>query len=375
MVNIVVDDKIPFIHGVLEPYANVNYLPAKEITRQRLADVDALVTRTRTQCNAELLDGTAVKFIVSATIGYDHIDTAYCKAKNIQWTNAAGCNASSVEQYVLAALLELANKQNLRLQGKTIGVVGVGNVGSKVARMAEILGMKVLLCDPPRAKKEKLSTFVSLAEVVSVADIITIHVSLSQEGVDKTYGLFDSSIFSRIKKGAILINTSRGEVIDESILKTAIKKELLSNVVLDVWKNEPNIDRELLNIVTIATPHIAGYSVDGKAMGSAMSVNALSRFYGWGLNTWLPQSLPTPDATLLQANFSKETFEQNLYPLVKNTYDITGDDKRLRLSPEDFEQQRGSYPIRREFDSYTVVAINIPEEDKQKLENLRFHLK
>ena len=374
MVNIVADDKIPFIRGVLEQYANICYLPANEITHQRLTNTDALVIRTRTKCNAQLLAETAVKFIVSATIGYDHIDTDYCEKNGIQWANAAGCNASSVKQYVLAALLWLANKKNFRLQEKTIGIVGVGNVGSKVARMAKMLGMKVLLCDPPRAKKEQQAKFVMLEELVAAADIITIHVSLSQQGADKTYGLFSSRIFSSVKEGTIIINSSRGEVIDERALKTAIQKKQLSDVALDVWQSEPNIDRELLNMVTIATPHIAGYSVDGKAMGTAMSVNALSRFYGWGLDTWFPQSLPTPDNTQLQADFSTATFEHNLHLLVKSTYDIMSDDNRLRTSPNDFERQRGHYPLRREPSSYTVNAANISEQDRQRLAALQFHL-
>ncbi len=375
MVSIVIDDKIPFIRGVLEPYANVYYLPANEITQQQLVNVDALIIRTRTHCNAKLLDGTAVKFIASATIGYDHIDTAYCEAKNIRWTNAAGCNALSVEQYVLAALLELANRRNFLLSGKTIGVVGVGNVGSKVARAAEILGMKVLLCDPPRERKEGLADFITLEELLPVADIVTIHVSLSREGADKTYELFNNDIFSKIKKNAILINASRGEVIDEDALKNAIKNKALSDVVLDVWQNEPDIDKELLDMVTIATPHIAGYSVDGKAMGTAMSVNALSRFFEWGLDAWFLKSLPMPEKTLLCADFSKGTFEQNLHRLVKNTYNIMSDDERLRTSPKEFERQRGSYPLRREFDSYTVDATNIAEADRQKLAQLQFHFK
>lgn len=375
MVNIVIDDKIPFIRGVLERYANISYLPVSEITRERLIAVDALVVRTRTICNAELLDGTAVRFIASATIGYDHIDTAYCKAKGIRWTNAAGCNASSVEQYILAALLELANKKGFRLADKTVGIVGVGNVGSKIAHMAKVLGVRTLLCDPPRAEREGAAGFVSLEELVSIADIITIHVSLSREGADKTYQLFDSYIISKIKKRAILINTSRGEVIDELSLKSAIRKGWLGDVVLDVWQNEPAIDNELLDMATLATPHIAGYSVDGKATGTAMSVNALSRFFGWELNTWFPKSLPMPENTQLQADFLSKTFEQNLYQLVKVAYSIIDDDKRLRLSSEEFELQRGAYPLRREFSTYTVSSDSIVEENRQKLSRLGFQVK
>ncbi|MDR0660733.1 MAG: 4-phosphoerythronate dehydrogenase [Prevotellaceae bacterium] len=374
MVNIVIDDKIPFIRGVLESYANVCYLSAKDIARQQLANVDALVIRTRTRCNAELLDGTAVKFIASATIGYDHIDTEYCEEKGLKWTNAAGCNASSVEQYILAALLEIANKRNFQLSDKTIGIVGVGNVGSEVARVAQILGMDTMLCDPPRAKKRGSEAFVSLNELVEKADIITIHVSLSCEGADKTYGLFNPCIFSKIKKDTIFINTSRGEVVDEVALKGAINNGLLSDVVLDVWCNEPNVDTYLLNKVSIATPHIAGYSVDGKAMGTAMSVNALSRFFGWDLSSWFPSDLPMPKETLLTVDFARGTFEQNLYKTVKHTYDIMSDHNRLKMLPDTFEEQRGSYPLRRQFTSYTVDAKGITKTDRQKLNQLGFQL-
>lgn len=374
MVNIAIDDKIPFIRGVLEPYANVVYLPAKEFTKQRLLDVDALIIRTRTVCNAELLEGTAVKFIASATIGFDHIDTSYCKQKGIEWINAKGCNSSSVEQYVLAAMLELAHRRSFQLAGKTIGIVGVGHVGSKVARIAEVLGIKTLLCDPPRAKKEGRTDFVELSELVASSDIISIHVSLSRDGEDKTWGLFNREVISKIKKGAILINSSRGEVIDEAALKDSIKQGMLSDVVLDVWCNEPDIDAELMDMATIATPHIAGYSVDGKAMGTAMSVNALAQFFGWDLADWYPAHLPLPSKPQLQADFLQGTFEQNLYILVKQTYNILSDDSRLRIQIKDFEKQRGDYPIRREFDSFTVNIVNATDSDKQKLSQLRFQL-
>ncbi len=374
MLNIVIDDKIPFLRGVLEPYAQVSYLPYSEITRERILQTDALIIRTRTRCNAELLKDTAVRFIASATIGHDHIDTDYCLTNNITWTNASGCNAASVEQYVLAALLELAKKNKLELKGKTLGIVGVGNVGSRIAKLAQLLGMQVLLCDPPRARKENRNDFISLLELAQKSDIVSVHVSLSRNGEDKTYGLISEPFFSALKQGAIFINSSRGEVVDEQCLIQAIAKKHLSACVLDVWHNEPLINQQLLQMVDIATPHIAGYSTDGKANGSAMAVNALSRFFGLGLNEWKPQNLPIPENTSLTADLSTYPFEEVLLQLVKATYPIMDDDERLRRSPETFEQQRGSYPLRREYNSYSVTAINANTTEESILSTLGFAL-
>ena len=372
---VAIDDKIPFIQGMLEPYAEVVYLPWSEFTPQTLEDIDALVVRTRVRCNANLLEGTAVRFIASATIGYDHIDTAYCDTKGITWTNAAGCNSSSVEQYVLAALLELSGRLDFKLSERTIGIVGVGNVGSKVARVATLLGMNVLLCDPPRAKKGSLSNVLILEELAAKSDIVTVHVSLSREGEYKTYGMFDQRFFNTLKSGAIFINSSRGEVVNEPSLKDAIRSGKLLASVLDVWCNEPDIDTELMSMISLATPHIAGYSVDGKAKGSAMSVQALARYFGISeLYDWAPVGLPLPENTTLYADFKNQQFEDILRQLVLATYPVANDDKRLRQSPERFEHQRGSYPLRREYSSYSVQVENAGEEDVRRLIALGFNI-
>jgi erythronate-4-phosphate dehydrogenase len=355
---IVVDRNIPFIQGVLEKYAEVVYRDGREISRNDVLDADALIVRTRTKCNRYLLEGSAVRFIASATIGYDHIDTAFCQANNIFWTNAAGCNSSSVQQYIAAALFHLAEELKFELSRKTIGIVGVGNVGSKVARLCAALGMRVLLNDPPRERREGSKDFVSLNTIIEDAEIVTFHVPLNMEGDDRTFHLVDEKLLSKFRKSQILINSSRGEVVDGEALKIALQGKMLAECVLDVWEREPEIDIQLLGLVEIGTPHIAGYSADGKALGTSMSVQAFSRFFGLDLNDWYPEKVPLPANTVLEAD-CRNVSEQNVIAgLIQRTYDILADDARLRMSPQAFEKQRGAYHLRREFPTYTVKLLS-----------------
>ena len=237
MLRIVADEKIPFLRGVLEPYAEVVYMPGNLINRDSVMSADALLIRTRTRCDQSLLKGTAVKFIATATIGFDHIDAGFCRAENISWVNAPGCNSSSVQQYVIAALLQLANDNKITLCGKTLGIIGAGNVGSKVASAANLLGMKVKLNDPPRARIEGNTGFVHLDEILQTSDIISIHVPLTMAGEDKTFHLFDEARFRKIKKGTWLINTSRGEVVETKAMKEALQDGFLTGTIVDVWEN------------------------------------------------------------------------------------------------------------------------------------------
>ena len=224
MIKIIADDKIPYLKGVFEPVAEVKYLKQEDIINENIRDADALIIRTRTRCNAELLDNSMVKFIATTTIGIDHIDTAFCESKGIKWVNAPGCNSSSVQQYLVSALLTIAKLKNFPLDKKTIGIVGVGNVGSKVEKIARLLGMKVLLNDPPRERKEGTKRFVPLDQLVDESDIITFHVPLNKNGIDKTFHLADESFFEKFNNSKILINTSRGEIVDTISVKNAIKK-------------------------------------------------------------------------------------------------------------------------------------------------------
>lgn len=372
---VVIDDKIPYIKGALEPFAEVVYLPGSKTTPEIVSNADAIITRTRTKCNEALLAGSSVKFIATATIGFDHIDTAYCDKAGIVWTNAPGCNSSSVEQYIASALMVLSEKKGFNLADKTIGIVGVGNVGSKVARIAQIFGMKVLLNDPPRARKEGLEAFTDLKEILEKADIITLHVPLNLEGEDKTYHLADEDFFARLQKKPIVINSCRGEVTDTKAFKEALKSGKISGAVIDCWENEPNIDLELLNTIDLATPHIAGYSKDGKANGTSMSIQALSRFFGLGIDNWSCKDVELPETTEVAIDGTDKSEEQILREAVLATYDIREDDQRLRNSVETFEKQRGDYPVRREFPVYPIIAKNIDQNSIEKLKNLGFKIK
>ncbi len=362
----VADDKIPFLKGVLEPFAEVVYLPGKEISRRHLADADALITRTRTKVNRELLKATKVRFIATATIGYDHIDTAYLKEKHIPWTNAPGCNAGSVMQYIAAALSWLERNRGIRYDKTTLGIIGVGHVGSKVARLATSLGIEVLLNDPPRQRKEEDKDFVSLTTLLKDSDIITLHVPLNKTGPDKTLDMVDELFMSRMKPGAILINSSRGAVVEDAVLKEALRTEHLGGLVMDVWNHEPDIDPGLLQATDLGTPHIAGYSADGKANGTAMSVQAIARFFNLPLANWYPKEIPPPEEPLIPLTNDLTDRQKVLIQAILHTYPIERDDHDLKKNPAQFEQLRGNYPVRREFHNY---SIKMSKNDKT-LENI-----
>ena len=370
---IVADNKIPFLKAVLEPFAEVIYAPGKEISAAMVKDADALIVRTRTKCDANLLEGSKIKFIATATIGLDHIDVDYCATKGIEWTNAPGCNSGSVMQYIAAVLAHLSNKYGFDYTEKTIGIVGVGNVGSKVARLASLLGMKVLLNDPPRERKEGKGEFISLNEIQQRADIITFHVPLNNKGSDKTHHLFDENFLGKLKPGTIIINSSRGEVVSTSVLKNALKQNKIKAAVLDVWENEPGIDQELLEIVDIGTPHIAGYSADGKARGTAMSIQSLSRFFNLNLNNWYPENIPFPQNKNFEIDCHGLTNHQVLNKAILSTYDVKRDDLKLRNSAKTFEQQRGDYPLRREFHAFNINLGNDNNNNLQILKQLGFN--
>jgi erythronate-4-phosphate dehydrogenase len=313
-----------------------------------------------------------VSFIASATIGYDHIDAAWCASKGIAWTNAPGCNSSSVRQYVVSTLLYLAFHRKLDLAGMKLGIVGVGHVGKKVQSAGEALGMKVLLNDPPRARKEGGKGFVSLDELLAEADVLTLHVPLNRGGPDNTFHLVNSGFLAKAKKGSILINTSRGAVVDESALKKGIGDSMFSDVVLDVFEREPEVDPALLELVTLATPHIAGYSLDGKANGTTMSVQAMSRHFGLGLDDWLPDDLPEPAQPEIYGDASQVEKHELLWNIFSGTYDVSADDRRLRNAPDSFEQLRGDYPFRREPSAYAVRLFQGYQELYKLLEKLGF---
>lgn len=369
---IIIDDKIPYIHGAFEGLAEVVYLPGAKTTPEVVKDADAIVTRTRTICNEKLLAGSAVKFIATATIGYDHIDTDYCNTAGIKWTNAPGCNSKSVEQYVASALMVLAERRKLQLKDLCIGVVGVGNVGSKVARFCDLLGMKVLLNDPPRERTEGAEAFVSLQQIMEQADIISLHVPLNMKGENVTFQLVNEVFLSSLKKKPILINSCRGEVIETNAIKAALKSGQISGFVCDCWENEPDIDLELLALTEIATPHIAGYSKDGKATGTLMSVRAISDFFGLGLNNWQPSGVELPTNPTIEINGAGLNEQEIISKTILATYDIRTDDILFRNNAAEFEQQRGDYPTRREFPAFTIQAKNVNRDTLKKLIKMGF---
>ena len=324
VMKVIVDNKIPYIKESIERIADeVVFLPGSDFTKDAVKDADALIVRTRTICNRELLEGTRVKFIATATIGYDHIDTVYCGEAGITWVNCPGCNAGSVEQYIRSSLLFLQKQEKVDFGQMTLGIVGVGHVGSRVKRMAENLGMRVLLNDPPRADQGEWG-FVDLETIAKESDVVTFHTPLIGEGKYTTYHLANEDFLFSLKRTPYLINSSRGEVVDTTSLLAALAAGRVKGAIIDTWEYEPNISKELMEVALLATPHIAGYSADGKANATRMSLEALCRFFD------------------IKAEF------QIVPPEGSCIYDPTRDSEWLKAAPEKFEWFRGNYPIRRE---------------------------
>jgi erythronate-4-phosphate dehydrogenase len=328
---IVVDDKIPFIRQKLELLVDeVVALRGADISADDVQDADALIVRTRTRCDASLLKDSKVQFVATATIGFDHIDTAYMKQAGIYWTNCPGCNAASVAQYVECSLLLLEREKGFALSESTIGIVGCGHVGSNVKAVAERLGMRVLVCDPLLGD----ASFISLDTIKREADVITFHVPLTREGEYATYHMADDAFFHQLSRVPYIINTSRGEVVDNEALLAALNEGRVRDAVIDVWEHEPHLSLELLKHVYIGTPHIAGYSADGKVNADNMVIDALCRHFGLqhpGLIK--PPSLPVD-------------FFYTGDPL--QLYNPLEDSQKLKQHPENFESLRNNYPLRRE---------------------------
>lgn len=369
---IVADDKIPFLKGVFEPYGEIKYLPGNAITNADLIDSNVLLTRSITACNASLLKKTGIKLIATATIGADHIDTVFCSENNIQWETAKGCNADAVVQYVIAAILEIGAKSGMDLTQKTLGIIGLGEIGSAVAEIAQKMGMKVLLNDPPRHRIEGRSEFVPLERLQEEADIVSIHVPLTFGGEDKTFHLLGDAFFEGLQKPITLINTSRGAVLESEVLKSAVRNKHISHLVLDVWENEPNIDMELLELTEIATPHVAGYSMEGKANATAMVVHAVSEYFGLGIDDWYPQ---LPGHTKLLKFDCQALSPQEIFRMAFNAvYPIHQDVLKLKTSPELFEDIRGDYVFRHENGAYSIVLSNASQEIADTLKKIGFKL-
>ena len=328
---IVADNAIPFLKGVLEPYAQVEYLPGKTIATADVRDADALIVRTRTRCDAALLEGSSVKLIATATIGFDHIDTEYCRRHGIEVATAAGCNARGVLQYVAAALVRLSRVQAWEPADKTLGIVGVGHVGSLVEAYARTWGFRVVACDPPREEREH-GGFLPLEEVAAQADLLTFHTPLDAT----TRGMGSGALFGRMKPGSVVLNSSRGEVVDgQALLDSGLR------FVLDVWEHEPHISPALLERALLATPHIAGYTEQGKANATAAAVAAVARAFGLPLDGWYPP-------TVTPSNPRPVSWEE-LGATVGDYFDIEAESRCLKAHPEAFEQLRDHYRYRHEY--------------------------
>jgi len=376
--HIIVDENIVLAEEAFSSFGNARLVNGRSLTNDAIRDAEILIVRSITKVNEELLKKSNVKFVGTATIGTDHIDLEYLKSRDIRFADAKGCNADSVAEYVFAALLKVASEKNISLNGKSIGVIGVGNIGSRIVRLAESLGLIVLKNDPPLERKGIGRNYVGIDDALQ-ADIITFHVPMSYEGIDKTFHLLNENNLKKIKRGTVIINTSRGAVIDNiALLSESVIKEF--NLILDVWENEPSINSDLLAKTKIATPHIAGYSFEGKVNGTKMIYNSLCKFLNVN-STWKPK-LPQIERKDLQLSDGKSS-EEKLFKLFSSIYDIENDDARLReISKHKLIEQGGyfdllrkSYPVRREFSNFTVHISEKERHLKPVLENFRFKVK
>lgn len=370
-VRIVADENIPYVIDAFSTLGDVATVHGRTVTTNVLEDAEILLVRSVTKVNEDLLANTAVRFVATATIGLDHIDQEYLRSRGIALASAPGSNADSVAEYVTAALLSLGARHGLTLAGMTAGVIGVGNVGSRVAGKLSALGMTVLKNDPPLRRQTGDTSFLPIGRLLG-ADVITVHVPLAHDGPDATYHLIDADFLAKLKPGTILLNTSRGGVAHtQALLDYAAKKDR-GPIVLDVWENEPAICAALLDRVDLGTPHIAGYSFDGKVRGCQMIYDAACRFLGvepsWDSRAQLPPP-PHPRIDLPQAGTSEDDM---LRRAVLTVYDIEADDARLRrmLSMQEadrgphFDQLRKDYPVRREFTNTTIAGADRAVRDK-----------
>ncbi len=361
--NIVVDENIPYAREAFSGLGRLTLTHGRNLPS--LADVDALIVRSITKVNEELLAGTPVKFVGTSTIGFDHIDRAYLDRAEIGFSSAPGSNSNSVAEYITASLLIYAEDNGIEFSGKSIAVVGIGNVGSKVVKKCEALGMIVLKNDPPKKDETGDSSYLPLEEVLD-ADFVTLHVPLTKEGPYPTFHMANADFFSRMN--GVFLNSSRGKVVDESALKAALGGTVKS-ALLDVWETEPTPDPELSSAVFAGTPHIAGYSFDGKVNGTQMMYDAVCRHFGieavWNAQDELP---PGKEITC-----SGEGDEDIIRDAVFQAYDIRRDHRDFSERMDEFDRLRKEYPRRREFQTFTVKT-DASDAVKKKLAGLGFKL-
>ncbi|ATF91728.1 4-phosphoerythronate dehydrogenase PdxB [Cedecea neteri] len=352
---ILVDENMPYARELFSRLGEVTAVPGRPIPVDALTDADALMVRSVTKVNAELLAGKGIKFVGTATAGTDHVDEAYLQSAGVAFSAAPGCNAIAVVEYVFSSLLMLAERDGFALKDRTVGIVGVGNVGSRLQARLEAWGVRTLLCDPPRADRGDEGDFVSLETLVQEADIITFHTPLFKSGEYKTLHLADEALISRLKPGAILINACRGPVVDNNALLKCLKAGQNLSVVLDVWEPEPDLNVELLDKVDIGTAHIAGYTLEGKARGTTQVFEAFSDFIGQSQQVALDSLLPAPEFGRI--TLAGPLDQPTLKRLVHLVYDVRRDDAPLRKvagQPGEFDKLRKNYLERREWSSLYV---------------------
>lgn len=354
-VKILVDENMPYARELFSRLGEVKPVPGRPIPEDELADAQALMVRSVTKVNASLLSGTAVKFVGTATAGTDHVDQAWLGEAGIGFSAAPGCNAIAVVEYVFSALLMLAERDGFALKDRTVGIVGVGNVGSRLQARLEAWGVRTMLCDPPRADRGDAGDFRPLEALVREADILTFHTPLFKEGPYKTLHLVDDTLISALKPGAILINACRGRVVDNAALLTRLEAGQDLSVVLDVWEPEPDLNVELLKRVDIGTPHIAGYTLEGKARGTTQVFEAFSAFIGHRQQVALDTLLPAPEFGRITLHGPLD--QPTLKRLAHLVYDVRRDDAPLRKVagiPGEFDKLRKNYLERREWSSLYI---------------------
>jgi len=356
-------------------------LPDREITRDHLLDADALIVRSKTKINRELLKGTPVQYIGTATAGYDHIDTEALEAHSTYWTASPGCNANSVSEYVVAALLTLRTRHGSNLKGKTIGVIGCGNVGSRVVKKCEALGLNVLRNDPPLAAASTDDPdFYPLETVLAEADIITLHVPLIKEGPWPTERMADYCFFEQLKPGAIFINAARGSICDYDALLAAKQADTVSHMVIDVWNPEPAFRSDVLKMADLASPHIAGHSYEGKLNGTVACYDEFCNFFEIPKDWNVAAALPAPDVPNLEIDCTGRDDEEVLHEIIRQVYNIETDDRLIREAAahdkvdraRNFDALRKHYRTRREFRNTKVTLQNAPPSLHRKVKAMGF---
>lgn len=375
---IVCDANMPYALEAFQTIGDVSLVEGRKISPANVKSADILITRSTTKINRSLLEGSKVRFYGSGVIGTDHIDTSYLQTAGICWCGAPGCNAESVGQYITAALLWLSERYAVQLEGLTIGVIGVGNVGRRVVAKAKALGMHVLACDPPRQRDKndlEARNFVALAELLHNSDIVTCHVPLTRDGGDPTFHMMNADTIAQMRDGTIYLNAARGPVNDTNALLSALGKKI-RHAVIDTWEGEPSFNGQLMKRVDIGTPHIAGHSYEGKVNGTAIVYRAACKFLG--ITPTYDFVLPAPPVP----NWIFKGDETDLCKLVLETYDIMGDDQRLRETislneterRQAFDFQRSNYPMRREFSATVVRVSNRHDKLATRLQALNFQI-